>query len=161
MESLHEKIFSRFLKGKNINILNDLAEKFWEKSFSKLIRGSVAERLLKAKKDKAIILILTASPEFLIKPLADRLQVSLYKGTQYEVDKNSVIRKILIFVHGEKKVEYVSFLQKEHSIESVSAYSDCISDLPLLKFARVPVCVKPKKKLAALCKKYNWETIDG
>jgi len=161
MESLHEKIFSRFLKGKSILVLEGLAQEFWEKNFPKLIRGSVVERLLKAKKEKATILILSASPEFLVKPLAKKLHVDLFKGTQYEVDDKNIIRKIHIFVHGEKKVEYVSALQKELMLESVSAYSDCISDLPLLQIARVPVCVSPKKKLAALCKKYNWETIDG
>jgi len=159
MESLHEKVFLKFLKGKNIVSLEKEAEIFWKKYFAKLIRSSVLERLLRAKKEKAVVLILSASPEFLVAPIAKKLQVSLYKGSRYDVDKSQRISKILSFVHGSKKASYVSGLQKDFNFEKISAYSDCITDLPLLKTVSNPICVKPDRRLASICKAHNWEMI--
>lgn len=159
MESLHEKVFLKFLKGKSITLLENEAEIFWKKYFAKLIRSSVLERLLRAKKEKAVVLILSASPEFLVAPVARKLQVSLYKGSRYDVDENKNISKILSFVHGSKKASYVSGLKKHFNIEKVSAYSDCISDLPLLQTVSNPICVKPDRRLASICKAHNWEMI--
>lgn len=159
MESLHEKVFLKFLKGKNITVLEDQAEEFWKLYFAKLIRSSVLERLLRAKNEKAVVLILSASPEFLVAPIAKKLQVSLYKGSKYDVDKSKRIHKIQSFVHGSKKAVYVSSLKKRFNIEKVSAYSDCISDLPLLQTASTPICVQPNRRLASICKERNWEMI--
>lgn len=159
LDLLHKRVFHRFLKGRDFSQFEEEAKLFWKKNFTSLIRGSVLERLLRAKDNKGMIVILSCSPEFLIKPLAERLGVFIYKGCKYKVDSKGNFEAIDTIIYGESKAEYVEDLKKKYRLSKVVAYTDCISDLPLLKTACHPVCVKPKRKLASLCKKNNWETI--
>jgi len=160
LEDLHKRVFKRFLKGKNLDFLEAEAKEFWSIYFTPLIRGSVLERLLQAKSHGAMTLILSSSPEFLIKPLAEKLEVCLYRGSQYNVDEKNCLIEIGSIVHGPTKATYVQELKEKFRLKKISAYSDDISDLPLLKVACQPICVQPKRKLAGICKKNKWETIN-
>lgn len=160
LEDLHKSVFKKFLKGKKLDILEEEAKEFWGIYFTPLIRGSVLERLLQAKNHGAMTLILSSSPEFLIKPLAEKLEVCLFRGSGYNVDEKNCLVGIGSIIHGPTKAIYVQELKKRFQLKTISAYSDDISDLPLLNVACHPICVQPKRKLAGICKKNKWETIN-
>lgn len=156
---LHQKIFQRFLCGKDLKQLEDLANCFWEKYYYKLLRSSVIDRLESAKKNKGYTLILSSSPDFLIKPIAERLKVDAFVGSKYGIDKDHKLCEILLVVNGLFKATYVNSLVRKLQFKNIYAYSDCIRDLPLLEIAHYPVCVAPARKLASICRKQNWELI--
>lgn len=151
-------MFENFLRGKELENFSNLAEHFWKKNFEKFLCPKVLKRLISAQSSGDYVLILSSSPNFLVSPLAKRLKVNAFRGSEYESDSSGKLCKISKVICGLNKAKFALALAKDLN-GPIVAYSDCISDLPLLKIADEAICVRPKKKLRDHCKKYNWEII--
>ena len=84
-------------------------------------------------------------------------------GTRYEVDAEGDFTGRLDgpFVYGPGKVEAMQAFSAEHEIDlSASyAYSDSLSDLPMLRAVGHPVAVNPDPPLAEIAKQEGWQTM--
>jgi phosphoserine phosphatase len=84
-------------------------------------------------------------------------------GTRYEVDPegNFTGRFEGPFVYGPGKVEAMQAFAERHEIDlgASYAYSDSLSDLPMLRAVGHPVAVNPDPSLAAIAKEENWQTL--
>ena len=84
-------------------------------------------------------------------------------GTSYETDAQGTYTGRLAgpFVYGEGKVEAIQRFADEHGIElSASyAYSDSVSDLPMLRAVGHPVAVNPDPALATVAKQEGWQVM--
>ena len=84
-------------------------------------------------------------------------------GTRYEVDRdgNFTGRFEGPFVYGPGKVEAMEAFAARHEIDldASYAYSDSLSDLPMLRAVGNPVAVNPDPPLAAIAKEEGWQTL--
>jgi phosphoserine phosphatase len=84
-------------------------------------------------------------------------------GTRYEVDAagNYTGRFDGPFVYGPGKVEAMQAFAHRHEIDldASYAYSDSLSDLPMLRAVGHPVAVNPDPPLAELAKHEGWQTL--
>ena len=84
-------------------------------------------------------------------------------GTRYEVDAegNFTGRFDGPFVYGPGKVEAMRAFAAEHDIDLTAsyAYSDSLSDLPMLRAVGNPVAVNPDPPLAEIAKQEGWQTM--
>ena len=84
-------------------------------------------------------------------------------GTRYEVDAdgNFTGRFDGPFVYGPGKVEAMQAFAAEHEIDldASYAYSDSLSDLPMLRAVGNPVVVNPDPPLAEIAKQEGWQTM--
>jgi phosphoserine phosphatase len=84
-------------------------------------------------------------------------------GTRYEVDAegNFTGRFEGPFVYGPGKVEAMEAFAERHEIDLAAsyAYSDSLSDLPMLRAVGNPVAVNPDPPLAAIAKEEGWQTL--
>src|SRR5215203_1186841 len=84
-------------------------------------------------------------------------------GTRYEIDGegNFTGRLDGPFVYGEGKVEAMREFASQHGIELADsyAYSDSLSDLPMLRAVGNPVAVNPDPPLAAIAHEEGWQTL--
>ena len=82
-------------------------------------------------------------------------------GTRYEVDGDGRFTGRLDgpFVYGPGKVEAMQRFAELHGIdlESSYAYSDSLSDLPMLRAVGSPVAVNPDPPLAEIAKAEGWQ----
>lgn len=85
-------------------------------------------------------IIISASPEFLLKPICNKLKVNDLIASK--VDKHTGIFDGLN-CHGEEKVRRIE--RKYKNIKVISAYSDSKSDIPMLKLANQSYYVKGEK----------------
>jgi phosphoserine phosphatase len=84
-------------------------------------------------------------------------------GTSYEVGEDGLFTGKLggTFMYGEGKVEAIRRYADEHDIDLAAsyAYSDSVSDLPMLRAVGHPVVVNPDDGLARIAKEEGWRVM--
>jgi HAD superfamily hydrolase (TIGR01490 family) len=107
--------------------------------------------------------IVSAAGNGVVESLAQVLGMEGGIGTRYEVgsDGNFTGRFDGPFVYGPGKVEAMEIFASEHEIDlgSSYAYSDSLSDLPMLRAVGNPVVVNPDPPLAEIAKGEGWQTM--
>lgn len=127
---LKESFFS-FLKV--VKDVDSLVNSFW-KSHECYIK----DFYLKKKHDKDIII--SASPEFLLKPICQKLKVKDLIASDVN-KKNGQFRKKNC--HGKEKVRRLK--EKYSDFTVLESYSDSLSDTPILNLAQKAYLVKKNK----------------
>ena len=107
--------------------------------------------------------IVSAAGNGVVEPLAEVLGMDGGIGTRYGVDGDGAFtgRFDGPFVYGRGKVEAMEAFATEHGIDLSQsyAYSDSLSDLPMLRAVGHPVAVNPDPALAELAAEEGWETM--
>jgi len=107
--------------------------------------------------------IVSAASNGIVEQLADVLGMDGGIGTSYEVDEEGAFtgRFEGPFVYGPGKVEAMESFSADHGIDlGVSfAYSDSLSDLPMLRAVGNPVVVNPDPALARIAGEEGWRTM--
>ncbi|MCE2983770.1 MAG: HAD-IB family phosphatase [Parachlamydia sp.] len=161
MGELHYKIFNRLFKGACSETICNHANAFLDNELSRLYNPLVQIRLLEAQQRGDDVAILSSSPDFLVRLIADRLRIKHWKATVYAVDDQGVFSHVSDIVDGHKKVECVRHLVNELDCdpEFTVAYSDSHLDIPLLAHAARAVGVNPDDKLKQVCLDMGWEIL--
>lgn len=113
---------------KEINYRKDVQD-FWKQN-----KRNLKKWYLKQRKDTDVII--SASPEFLLKPICDELNVNLICSKVSPITGNYDG----INCHGEEKVRRFRELYPDAEIDNF--YSDSYSDTPLAKLAKCAYIVK-------------------
>jgi HAD superfamily hydrolase (TIGR01490 family) len=107
--------------------------------------------------------IVSAAGNGVVEPLAAVLGMDGGIGTRYEIDAEGAFtgRFDGPFVYGPGKVEAMEAFATEHGIDLTAsyAYSDSLSDLPMLRAVGHPVVVNPDPPLAELAREEGWQTM--
>lgn len=104
-------------------------------SFWNTHKKNIKKFYMETKHDKDVII--SASPEFLLKSITEELGVKLLIGSK--VDKKTG-KFTGLNCHGEEKVVRLNKELKKYKV--MSAYSDSFSDIPILKLAKKQYLVK-------------------
>lgn len=107
--------------------------------------------------------IVSAAGNGVVEQLAHVLGMDGGIGTRYEADGDGAFTGRLDgpFVYGEGKVTAMKEFAVRHEIDLAKsyAYSDSISDLPMLRAVGNPVAVNPDPPLAAIAREEGWQTL--
>jgi HAD superfamily hydrolase (TIGR01490 family) len=107
--------------------------------------------------------IVSAAGNGVVETLAAVLGMEGGIGTRYEVDAedNFTGRLDGPFVYGPGKVEAMQIFAERHDIDLAAsyAYSDSISDLPMLRAVGHPVVVNPDPPLAEIARQEGWQAM--
>ena len=107
--------------------------------------------------------IVSAAGNDVVEALAAVLGMEGGIGTRYEVDAEGSFTGRLDgpFVYGPGKVEAMQTFATAHAIDlgASYAYSDSLSDLPMLRAVGNPVAVNPDPPLAAIAREEGWQTL--
>ena len=107
--------------------------------------------------------IVSAAGNGVVESLAQVLGMDGGIGTSYEVDGDGVFsgRFDGPFVYGPGKVEAMESFAASHGIDLADsyAYSDSISDLPMLRAVGNPVVVNPDPPLAEIAREEGWQAM--
>jgi len=108
-------------------------------------------------------LIVSAAGSGVVEPLAAVLGMDGGVGTHYEVGEDGAFtgRFDGPFVYGPGKVEAMEAFAAEYGIDLAAsyAYSDSLSDLPMLRAVGHPVAVNPDPPLAEIAREEGWQTM--
>ncbi|MBS1885271.1 MAG: HAD-IB family hydrolase [Actinobacteria bacterium] len=107
--------------------------------------------------------IVSAAGNDVVESLAAVLGMEGGIGTRYEVDAEGKFTGRLDgpFVYGPGKVTAMEEFARPQEIDlgASYAYSDSLSDLPMLRAVGHPVAVNPDPPLAAIAKEEGWQTL--
>jgi HAD superfamily hydrolase (TIGR01490 family) len=107
--------------------------------------------------------IVSAAGNGVVEALAQVLGMDGGIGTSYEIDEGGSFtgRFDGPFVYGRGKVEAMEAFAADHGIdlEASFAYSDSLSDLPMLRAVGHPVAVNPDPALAEMAREEGWQTM--
>jgi HAD superfamily hydrolase (TIGR01490 family) len=107
--------------------------------------------------------IVSAAGNGVVEPLAAVLGMDGGIGTSYEVDDEGAFtgRFEGPFVYGSGKVEAMRSFAADHGIDLAQsfAYSDSLSDLPMLRAVGNPVVVNPDPALAEIAREEGWQAM--
>ena len=108
------------------------------------------------------VVIASASPLEIVRPIAHLLSIPDALSTivgqgQYGLADGTITH----FNHGEGKAEACAALARERGwdLNESFAYSDSISDLPMLELVGNPRAVNPDRALAAVAREREWPTL--
>lgn len=104
------------------------------------------------------IVVASASPQPLVEPIANLLEADFTLATQVGVEDGKLTGEVADFNHGRLKAAAVSRLADKQGwdLEQCWAYSDSISDLPLLELVGHPVAVNPDRALRHIATERDW-----
>jgi len=107
------------------------------------------------------VVVISASPEEIVRPLCRYLGIEEIIATRSEVDSEGrYTGNIEFYAYGENKAVAMRELAAREGIdlEDSFAYSDSATDLPMLEAVGNPVVVNPDSALAAIAEERGWET---
>ena len=139
-----KNIFFSIFKGMNIE--NDI-NLFWEKEI-KNIYPYFFEEIKENRKDADLLILISASPDFLLEPIYKKLGFDILISTKYSnftlIGKNC------------KKNEKLKRLNELGNFDVLCFYSDSLSDLPLFNIAKKKISINKGNKVLGLPKKNGW-----
>jgi len=106
------------------------------------------------------VIVISASPEEIVRPLCRHLGIDDVIATRAAVDEEGrYTGELELYAYGPGKADAMVALAEAEGIDlSASyAYSDSITDLPMLEVVGHPVVVNPDSELAAVAAERGWE----
>ncbi|CAF23965.1 MULTISPECIES: HAD family hydrolase [Candidatus Protochlamydia] len=161
MQKLHEKIFQKLFKGLYLKELQKHVKNFLDLELIKLFYEPALQRLQEAKQRGDYTLILSASPDFLVQPIAEKLDVKNWRASVYAPDQEGKLEYLSSILDGLNKANYVVSLINQMQIDytAITAYSDSYLDLPILELSGKAVGVVPDNYLRKICQERGWEIL--
>lgn len=105
------------------------------------------------------VYVVSSSPEEVVKPLAEHFGVSGVIATRAEIEDGKYTGNLERYAYAEGKAEAITELAAERGIDLSRsyAYSDSITDLPMLEAVGNPVAVNPDRDLRREAEKREWQ----
>lgn len=106
------------------------------------------------------VVVISASPEEIVRPLCRHLGVDDVIATRAAVDdEGRYTGELELYAYGPGKAEAMREMAEEQDVDLAQsyAYSDSLTDLPMLEAVGHPVVVNPDSELAAIAKERGWE----
>lgn len=158
---LHKKVFDRFLDGRAFERFEMHVTPFIEGYLDSVLYHPVFSELKLAQHLGYYTLLLSNSPDFLVKQIAQMLKVNHYEATRYALDKDQKFCHIATIMQGEEKAASVLKIAEGLGIErtAITAYSDSIWDLPLLEAVGTAVVINPDQRLKKISRQHKWKML--
>lgn len=150
-----KRFICRIFKDETVESLSKIGSEFANNIIPNLYYKDAIEEIKKLKEEEYELVLITASFYFYAEYIAKNLGFNKCIGTELWRFRN----KYTGYMYGkncygmEKRFRLLTEGYYEKKNEEKIAYSDSISDIPMLEFAKTKVCVNPDKRL----KKYALE----
>jgi HAD superfamily hydrolase (TIGR01490 family) len=105
------------------------------------------------------VFIVSSSPEEVVRPLAERLGPAEVIATRAKIEDGRYTGELEFYAYGDQKAEIIRSVAAERGIELEGsyAYSDSITDLPMLEAVGHPVAVNPDRDLRREAERRGWQ----
>jgi HAD superfamily hydrolase (TIGR01490 family) len=107
-----------------------------------------------------LVVIISASPEEIVAPLASYLGADLAIATRARLDEHGRYSgELELYCYGPTKAETMRELAATHGIDLGESwsYSDSVTDIPMLEVVGNPVVVNPDRALLRIARARDWE----
>lgn len=108
------------------------------------------------------VFIVSSSPEEIVRPLAERMGVDDLIATRPEIEDGKYTGKLAFYAYGSHKPEAMREVAERDGLdlENSYAYSDSVTDVPMLEAVGNPVAVNPDRELRKVAEQHGWQIRD-
>jgi HAD superfamily hydrolase (TIGR01490 family) len=108
------------------------------------------------------VVVVSASGAELVEPIAEMLGADAVVATRMVVADGRYTGEVEFYAYGENKAEAIRGLADEHGyrLEDSYAYSDSVTDVPMLAAVGHPVAVNPDRALRREAAARGWPVLD-
>ncbi|GAA5129430.1 HAD-IB family hydrolase [Haloechinothrix salitolerans] len=126
-----------------------------------LIYAEAAELIAAHKAEGDDVIVLSATGEEVVEPVAEMLGADLSVSTRMEVVDGRYSGEVEFYCFGEEKARAARRLASErgYDLGRCLAYSDSSTDLPLLEAVGRPCAVNPDKQLRKIAQERGWPVL--
>jgi len=160
-QDVHQECGALFLESTSASEIIRHFSSFLAGFNPKMINQKVFDLLAHAKRNGHYTLLATSSPEFIVRPLLRYFPVDELLASDYRVNNVCDRFECQRAIDGALKRDYSLSLSEKFNLpkHALYAYSDSITDLPLLECVGHPVVVCPDRKLKKIARERRWERI--
>lgn len=108
------------------------------------------------------LIIISSSGTEVVEPIGERLGVDVAMGTQVAIEDGRYTGEILFYAYGEGKAQAMRDLAAERGYDLAAsyAYTDSVTDLPMLELVGHPTAVNPDTELRRIATERGWDVRD-
>lgn len=141
------EVYLNELKGVDKSYVQFIASHVIESNGDMVYKYS-RDRIEWHKKQGHKVFFISGSPDFLVSKMAEKYEVTEYRGTHYKVDENNKFTgEIVRMWDSESKQKVLDELIEKYNVdlENSYAYGDTTGDLSMLKMIGNPIAINPNK----------------
>ena len=152
---------SALVTGWEVKDLQQLIQDSLIESISPLVHEEILAILKRHQADGYKVIIVSASGNEIVGPISEILGADDYIATELEIFHGKYTGAITFYAYGENKVIAINNYAEKHSIDlnASYAYSDSITDLPMLEVVGHPIVVNPDAPLNEVAVERSWPVI--
>jgi HAD superfamily hydrolase (TIGR01490 family) len=126
-----------------------------------IVFDEALDLIRKHREEGRIVAIVSAAPVEVVEPLADHLGATMAIGTEAKVVDGRYSGELVRYAYGPAKADAISELAAARGIDLAAsyAYSDSVTDLPMLELVGHPVAVNPDRPLLRVAEEREWEIV--
>ncbi len=149
----------RYLIEQEVSRIEQSAQDYVELFVWPRVAARALGRLAHHKQAGHVVAVVSGSPECLVKPLAEKLDVPLFFGAKLETDSGVYTGRVFApLPYGEGKVRYIERLAAQYKLDLSRsyAYGDSPGDFEALQVVGHPFVVNPIRGMARIAKQQDW-----
>jgi HAD superfamily hydrolase (TIGR01490 family) len=161
--NVFNEVFFRSYEGQSLDRLRYFSDDLFEKVLKPAIYPGTPDLIAAGKKIGQRQVVLTGALDFTIERLMDHLGIDDFKANYMEfVNGYSTGRIIPPVMASATKAKWIrEYAERENiNLSESYAYSDSISDLPMLSIVGHPVAVNPDFRLKQTALQHDWAILD-
>jgi len=148
-----------YLLGQVVSHIEQLAQEYVDACVWPRIAAQALDRLDHHKNAGHLIAIISGSPECLVKPVAEKLGVSLVFGAKLDIQSGLYTGRVCApLPYGAGKGRYIERLTTHYDLDLSRsyAYGDSPGDLQALQLVGYPFVVNPIRGMARIARHHGW-----
>ena len=148
----------RLTKGWEQERVLQVVTEVLDEVISPLIYAEALELMHDHRAAGRLVCIVSSSPAEIVKPLAEMLRVDEHIATRPAIEDGKYTGELEFYAYGPYKAEAIHELATARGISLADsyAYSDSVTDLPMLELVGNPVVVNPDKDLKKVAEEREW-----
>ncbi len=143
--------------------IEQLVEETLEEVADPIVYAEALTLIDQHKREGRKVVIVSASPEQIVRPLGRYIGVTDFIATRVKTDAAGFfLQEIELYAMGEGKVKAIQELASKEDIDLAKsyAYSDSATDLPMMEMVGNPVAVNPDKELRKAAEEREWPILE-
>jgi HAD superfamily hydrolase (TIGR01490 family) len=153
---------ARMTEGWEVEKVRRVVGEVLEEAITPLIYAEALELIHDHKAAGRLICIISSSPEEIVRPLAEMLRVDRFIASRPRVADGRYTGELEFYAYGPDKAKAMAELADEVGADLAEsyAYTDSVTDLPMLVAVGNPVAVNPDKDLRKVALERKWQMED-
>jgi len=153
----------QMIRGWNRDHVADIVRETLDEIVTPIIFAEALDLIAEHQDAGRKVVIVSSAPEEVVRPIGESLGVDDVIATRADVDgKGNYTGELAFYGYGPHKAEAIAAMAAREGLDLAAsyAYSDSITDAPMLRAVGNPVAVNPDKELARLAREEGWPVRD-